>query len=93
MAIGKGNVRINNKTVGVKASYKNNICAPTAKIIPSLHYNGKNSHIFSNGYKIGDFTAKDSEMNNNPICLGNISKDFSESDTRKNRIVWNCVLF
>ena len=32
-------------------------------------------------------------MNNNPICLGNISKDFSESDTRKNRIVWNCVLF
>ena len=41
LAIGKGNIKINNKTVGVKASYKNNISAPAAKIILSLHYNKK----------------------------------------------------
>ena len=29
------------------------------------------------------FTAKDSEINSDPICLGNISKNSSESDTKK----------
>ena len=90
-AIRKGNVKINNKTVGVKASYKNNISAAASKIILSLHYNKENSFIFSNGHKITDFKAKDSEINNDPICLGNISKEFSESDTKKaglHRIVY-----
>ena len=83
LAIGRGNVKIYNKTVGVKASYKNNITATASKIILSLHYNKENSYIFPNGHKITTFKAKDSEINNDPICLGNISKEFSESDTKK----------
>ena len=41
LAIGKGNVKINNKTVGVNAPYKSNISAPVVKIIRSLYYNKK----------------------------------------------------
>ena len=43
----------------------------------SLHYNGVNSYLFVNGTKIIKFKAKDSEIIANPLCLGNISKDFS----------------
>ena len=46
LAIGKGNVKINNKMAGVKTSNKNNISAPAAKIVLSLHYNKKNSYIY-----------------------------------------------
>ena len=45
----------------------------------SLHYNGANSYLFVNGTKIHKFTAKDSEIVPNNLCLGNISKDFSTS--------------
>ena len=43
----------------------------------SLHYNGANSYLFVNGTEIFKFKAKDSEIFVGPICLGNISKDWS----------------
>ena len=77
------NVKFNNKTINVKAPYKTNISTTGTKIVLSLHYNKQNSYIFANGNKITDFTATDSEINSDPICLGNIPKKFSESDTKK----------
>ena len=43
----------------------------------SLHYNGANSYLFVNGTEIIKFKAKDSEIVATPLCLGNISKDWS----------------
>ena len=43
----------------------------------SLHHNGANSYLFANGTEIIKFKAKDSEILATPLCLGNISKDFS----------------
>ena len=43
----------------------------------SLHYNGANSYLFVNGTEIYKFKAKDSEIVAIPLCLGNISKDWS----------------
>ena len=48
----------------------------------SLHYNGANSYLFVNGTEIIKFKAKDSEIVATPLCLGNISKDWS-ADNRK----------
>ena len=42
-----------------------------------LHYNGSNSYLFVNGTEIIKFKAKDSELATTPLCLGNISKDWS----------------
>ena len=43
----------------------------------SLHYNGANSYLFVNGTEIIKFKAKDSKIVASPLCLGNISKDWS----------------
>ena len=43
----------------------------------SLNYNGANSCLFVNGKEIHIFKAKDSEIVAIPLCLGNISKDWS----------------
>ena len=43
----------------------------------SLHYNGANSYLFVIGRKIYKFKAKDPEIVATPLCLGNISKDWT----------------
>ena len=48
-----------------------------------MHYNGANSCLFVNGTEIIKFKAKDSEIVPTPLCLGNITKEFSEGNTRK----------
>ena len=59
----------------------------------SLHYNGANSYLFVNGIEIYKFKAKDSETLVGPICLGNISKDWSADNMKKNWIYWSCLRF
>ena len=49
----------------------------------SLHYNIANSYLFVNGTEICKFKAKDSEIVATPLCLGNISKDFSVDNMKK----------
>ena len=49
----------------------------------SLHYNGANSYLFVNGVEIHKFKAKDSEFNAIPLCLRNISKDFSVDNMKQ----------
>ena len=49
----------------------------------TLHYNGANSYLFVNGTEIIKFKAKDSEITSYPLCLGNISKDWSVDDMKK----------
>ena len=42
-----------------------------------LHYNGANSYLFVNSTEIIKFKAKDYNITATPLCLGNISKDWS----------------
>ena len=49
----------------------------------SLHYNGSNSFLFVNAVKMCQYKAKDSEIKPYPICLGNISKDFTINNMKK----------
>ena len=49
----------------------------------SLHYNGQNSYLFVNGTEIYKFKAKDSEILVGPICLGNISNDWSVDNKKR----------
>ena len=48
-----------------------------------MHYNGANSYLFVNGTEIYKFKAKDSEIVASPLCLGNISKDWSVDNMKK----------
>ena len=42
-----------------------------------MHYNGATSDLFVNGAEIIKFKAKDCDIITNPLCVGNISKDWS----------------
>ena len=48
------------------------------KFCLSLHYNKENSYLFVNATEIYKFKAKDSEILAYSLCLGNISKDWSQ---------------
>ena len=60
-----------------------NFTKVNTKFCLSLHYNGANSYLFVNGTEIHKFTAKNSEIVPNNLCLGNVSKDFSASNMKK----------
>ena len=42
-----------------------------------MHYNDVNSYLFANGTEIIKFKAKYSNIIATPLCLGNISNDWS----------------
>ena len=49
----------------------------------SLHYNGSNSFLFVNATKVYQLKAKNSEIKDYGLCLGNISKDFRINNMKK----------
>ena len=63
--------------------YSTNLTVYRKKVCLSLHYNGDNSYLFANGKQIIKFKAADSEIVSYPLCLGNISKDFSSTNAQK----------
>ena len=63
--------------------YSINFTVTNKKFSLNLHYNGANSYLFVNGTEIYKFKAKDSEILVGPICLGNISKDWSVDNINK----------
>ena len=63
--------------------YSINFTVTNKKFCLSLHYNGANSYLFVNGTEIYKFKAKDSEIVASPLCLGNISKDWSIDNMKK----------
>ena len=70
-------------TLTAEKMYSINFTVTKKKFCLSLHYNGANSYLFVNGTEIYTFKAKDSEIVATPLCLGNISKDWSADDMKK----------
>ena len=64
--------------------YSINFTVTRKKFCLSLHYNGANSYLFVNDDEIFKNKAKDSEIVAAPSCLGNISKDWSVDNMKKN---------
>ena len=63
--------------------YSINFTVTKKKFCLSLHYNGANSYSFVNGTEIIKFKAKDSNIVASQLCLGNISKDWSNDNMKK----------
>ena len=64
--------------------YSINFTVTKRKFCLSLHYNGENSYLLVNGSKIIKFKAKDFETVATLLCLGNISKDLSVDNMKRN---------
>ena len=81
LVLGKDLIQgIDGTTIYAEKMYSTNFTAANKKFCLSLPYNGDNSYLFVNGKEIINFKAKDSEIVNTSICLGNISKVFSKNN-------------
>ena len=70
-------------TLSAEKMYSINFTVTGKKFCLNLHYNGVNNYLFVNGNEIYKFKAKDFEIVATPLCLGNISKDWSVYNTKK----------
>ena len=84
LIIGKGPTQgLDGTILTAEKLYSINFTENNKKFCLSLHYNGHKSYLFVNGTEIHKFKAKDSGIVANPLCLGNISKDFSVHNMKK----------
>ena len=87
---------LDDTTLTAEASYSINFSKSKRKFCLSLQYNGDNSYLFVNGTEIIEFKAKDSEIKTYPLCLGNVSVDFSDTnmiETGLNGSVYDFSIF
>ena len=88
LVLGKNFIQgIEGTTIYAEKMYSTNFTVDNKTFCLSLHYNGDSSCLFVIGKVIINFKAKDSEIVPYPLCLGNISKDFSPSNTLKTGLV------
>ena len=69
--------------ISSRKMYSINFTVTKKKFCFSLYYNGANSCLFVNGLEIYKFKAKGSRIPSTPLCLGNISKDWSTDNIKK----------
>ena len=70
-------------TLTAEKMYSINFTVTKKKFCLSLHYYGANSYFFVNGIETYKFKAKDSKIVAITLCLGNISKDWSIDNMKK----------
>ena len=83
LVLGKGPTQGLEHTLTVEKMYSINITVTNRIFCLSLNYNGRNSYLSVNGTEIYKFKAKDSEILVGPICIGNISKDWSVDNMKR----------
>ena len=80
MILGKDPTQGLEHALSAEKLYSINFTQRNKKFCLSLHCNGTNSYLLVNGKEIHKFKAKDYEIVATPLCLGNISKNWSIDD-------------
>ena len=83
LILGNGPTKGLEHTLTAEKMYSVNFTVTRKKFCLSLHHNGVNSYLLVIGTEIHKFKAKDSENIATPLCLGNISKDWSVDKIKK----------
>ena len=83
LVLGRGPTQGLESTLTAEKTFSMNFTVTKNNFFLSLHYNGGNSYLFINGTEICKFKAKDSAIVASPLCLGNISKDWSTDNMKK----------
>ena len=83
LVLGKGPKQGFEHTLTTEKMYSIDFTVTKNKFCLSLHDNGANSYLFVNGTEIYKFKTKDSEIVASPLCLGNISKDWSVDNMKR----------
>ena len=91
LVLGKGPTQGLEDTLTAEKIYSVNFTLTKRRFCLSSHYNQANSYLFINGTEIYKFKAKDFEIVVTPLCLGNISKDWSVDNMKKTG--WNGYVY
>ena len=83
LVLGRGPKQGLESTLTAEKVYSINFTVTGKEFCLSLHCNGRNSYLFVNGTEIIKFKAKDSAIVASPLCLGNVSKDWSTDNMKK----------
>ena len=83
LVLGIGPIQGLEHTLIAEKMYSINFTVTKKKFCLSWRYNGANSFLFVNGTEVYKFKAKHSEIVATPLCLGNISKDWSADIMKK----------
>ena len=83
--LGRGPTQGLESILTAEKMYSINFTVTRKRFCLRLHYDGANSYLFVNGTEICKFKAKDSEIVASPLCLENISKDWSTDNMKNNR--------
>ena len=87
LILGEGPIqRLDDTTLTTEAKCSINFTLSEKRFVLSLHYNKSNSFLFVNATKIYQFKAKNSEMKDYTLCLGNISKYFTFNNMKKTEL-------
>ena len=84
LILGKGSIQgLDDTTLTAEAKYSVNFTQSGKRFVLSLPYNGSNSFLFVNATKGYQFKAKTSEIKDYALCLGNVFKDFTINNMKK----------
>ena len=86
LILGKGPTEGLEHTLTAEKMHSISFTVTKKRFCLSLHYNGANSYLFVNGTVIYKFMEKDSGIVAAPLCLENISNDWSVDYMKKNWI-------
>ena len=74
---------INDTTIYVETKYFRNFTEPSVKFVLSLHYNGNDSFLFVNGRQKLKFRCKTDQLLKEKLCIGNLSDQWTASESEK----------
>ena len=84
LILGEGATQgLDSTTLTAEANYPINFTQLGKRFVLSLHDNGSNSFLFVNATKVYQFKARNLEIKDYALCLGNVSKDFSINNMKK----------
>ena len=83
---------INGPTIYAEKKFYINFTNPGKKIILSLYYNGDDSYLFVNGRQELKFKCKTDQLLKEKLCIGNLSDQWTASESEKIGLYGNMIL-
>ena len=74
---------INDTTIYAEKNFYRNFTDFGKKFMLSLHYNGDDSYLFVNGRQELKFKAKTDQLVKEKLCIGNLSDQWTTSESKK----------
>ena len=84
---------INGTTIYAEKNYWRSFTEHGEKFVLSLHYNGDNSYLFVNGRQELKFKAKNDQLIKEKLCIGNLSDQWTTSESEKTGLYGNIYDF